>query len=229
MATFLVLCQKVARESGTIAGVLPSTVTGQTGRLLKLVNFVIDAWTEIQNDESTWLWMRKEFSKPTIASTPKYTPAAWSLTDHSRWVIDPLSVSMYLAATGVSDDGELNFLRWDEWRIKYGRGAQTDNRPIEYTITPPNEFALGPAPDLVYTVNGEYFAGNQTLAADGDVPNCPARFHDVIAWKALMKLAASDEANAQFAYAQGLYLPLRFALDRDQLPGIRIASTATLA
>lgn len=229
MATFLDICKKVARESGTVSGVLPTAVTGQSGRLLKIVNWVIDAWDEIQNDESTWLWMRKEFSDDTVIDQFKYTATDWSLTDFSRWVIDPLSVTMYLKATGVSDEGEVNFLRWDEWRTKYGRGTQDSNRPIEYTITPLNEFGLGPKADKVYTVSGEYYAGNQALAADGDTPNCPARFHDVITWKALMKLAGSDEGAEQRNHFEAMYRPLRFALERDQLPKITIASTATLA
>ena len=229
MATFLEICKKVSRESGTISGVLPSAVTGQSGRLLKIVNWVADAWDEIQNDESTWLWMRKEFSGDTVIDQFKYTAANWSLTNLSRWVIDPLSVTLYLTATGVSDEGELNFLRWDEWRTKYGRGTQDSNRPIEYTITPAEEFGVGPKPDKVYKVSGEYYQDNEALAADGDVPDCPARFHDVIAWKALMKLAASDEGAEQLRHFDALYRPLRFALERDQLPKIKIASTATLA
>ena len=44
-----------------------------------------------------------------------------------------------------------------------------------------------------------------------------------------MKLAANDEAPDLLAYAQSLYAPLRHALERDQLPAITIASTATLA
>jgi|TARA_Y100000310_G_scaffold51684_1_gene47605 hypothetical protein len=229
MATFLEICQKVARESGTISGALPTAVTGQTGRLLKIVNWVADAWDEIQNDQSTWLWMRKEFSDVTVADTFKYSASDWSLTNFSRWVIDPLSVTMYLTATGVSDEGELKFITWEEWRIKYGRGTQDSGRPIEYTITPAEEFAVGPKPDAVYTINGEYFEDNETLAADGDTPNCPARFHNVIVWKALMKLAGSDEGGEQSKNFEALYKPLRFALERDQLPKISIASTATLA
>lgn len=229
MPTYLALCQKVARESGTIAGVQPSAVTGQSGRLLKVVNWVADAWEEIQNDRSTWLWMRKEFSADTITNTFKYTPAAWSLTNLSRWVVDPLSVTMYKTATGVSDEGELAFMTWREWRQKYGRGTQTANRPIEFTVTPANEFAVGPKPDAAYKVLGEYFQDNEVLAADGDTPDLPARFHDAITWKALMKLAANDEAPDLLGYAQSLYAPLRHALERDQLPKITIASTATLA
>lgn len=229
MSTYLEISQKVFREGGG-AGVLPAAVTGQVGRQLKVVNWVADAWSEIQNDESTWLWMRKEFSADLSIGTFKYTAASFDLTDFSRWVTDPLSVTMYLTATGVSDEGELNFLPWESWRLKYGRGSQTANRPIEYTITPALEFAVGPKPDLVYTTRGEYFQGNQALAADGDTPNCPAGFHDVITWKALIKLLANDEAPSQkIAYIEGLYQPLRFALERDQLAKITIAASATLA
>lgn len=229
MSTFLEISQKVARESGTVSGVLPSAVTSQTGRLLKIVNWVADAWSEIQNDESTWLWMRKEFSNVLSIGQFKYTAASFSLTDFSRWVTDPMSVTMYLTATGISDEGELNFISWENWRLKYGRGSQTANRPIEYTITPALEFAVGPKPDLVYTVRGEYYQGNQTLAADGDTPNCPARFHDVITWKALMKTSAADEDQDGIGYAESMLKPLRFALERDQLPKMGIAASATLA
>ena len=229
MATYLEICKKVARESGTVSGVLPSAVTGQSGRLLKIVNWVADAWAEIQNDQSTWLWMRKEFSdQVTVENTFKYTASDWSLTNFSRWVTDPLSVTMYLSATGVADEGELNFLRWDEWRVKYGRGTQDSNRPIEFTITPAEEFGVGPKPDAVYKISGEYYQGNEVLAANGDVPDLPARFHDVITWKALMKLAGSDEGPQQLQHFEALYNPLRFALERDQLPKTRI-SNATLA
>ena len=229
MSTYLEISQKVFRESGTAGGNLPTAVTDQVGRQLKVVNWVADAWSEIQNDESTWLWMRKEFSNVLSIGQFKYTAASFSLTDFSRWVTDPRSVTMYLTATGVSDEGELNFIPWEHWRLKYGRGSQTANRPIEYTITPALEFAVGPKPDLVYTVLGEYYQGNQTLAADGDTPNCPARFHDVITWKALMKMSWADEDQDGVRYAESMLKPLRFALERDQLPKMEIAASATLA
>lgn len=46
---YLTLCQKVARESGVVAGVQPATVTSQTGRLLKIVSWVNDAWTWVSS------------------------------------------------------------------------------------------------------------------------------------------------------------------------------------
>ena len=173
--------------------------------------------------------MRKGFSNVLSVDQFKYTAASFSLTDFSRWVTDPMSVTMYLTATGVSDEGELNFISWERWRLKYGRGSQTANRPIEYTITPALEFAVGPKPDLVYTVLGEHYQGNQRLASDDDTPNCPARFHDVITWKALKKLKFTDEDQDGIRYAEDMLQPLRFALERDQLPKMEIAASATLA
>ncbi len=229
MSTYLELCQKVARESGTIAGVLPTAVTGQTGRLLKVVNWVNDAWSEIQNMHAAWLWMRSEFSNDLSTNTMKYTAASFNLTDFARWVEDPGSVTMYLTATGVSDEGELENVPYDQWRRTYDRGTQTANRPTQWTVTPSLEFAVGVKPDLVYTVRGEYYLGNQALAANGDTPNCPARFHDLIVWKALMKLYASDEATEQLEEVKDLYEPLLFALVRDQLPAVMISASSTLA
>jgi hypothetical protein len=231
MSTFLEIIVKVARESGTVSSV-PSTAQSQTGRILKVVNWVNDAWAEIQNGRANWRWMRKEFSNDLSTNTFKYTAASFNLTDFSRWVEDPLSVTMYDKTTGVSDEGELTGISWEEWRIKYGRGTQDANRPTEWCVTAANEFAVGTKPDAAttgYVVRGEYYAGNQTLSADSDTPNMPARFHDAIVFLALMKLYAADEAQEQFVRIAPRYNDLRQMLERDQLPRMTISPTATLA
>jgi|TARA_Y100000310_G_scaffold151285_1_gene150852 hypothetical protein len=229
MSTFLEICQKVARESGTISGVQPAAVTSQVGRLLEVVNWVIDAWHDIQSDRPNWLWMRKEFSDVTIASTAKYAATAWSLTSFSRWVVEPKVVTIYLTATGVSDEGELANITWATWRERYGRGTQTEDRPVEYAISPDGQFCLGPIPDAVYTISGEYYEGRQTLAADGDIPNMPERFHDAIVWKALMKLARRDENAEGKVDFEAEYTSIKEDLERDQLPQISISPSSTLA
>lgn len=229
MATFLEIVQKVARESRTFSTV-PSAVTSQTGRALFVVNAVIDAWRDIQNEEDQWLWQRKEFSYDLSVDTPKYTAASFNITDFSRWVDDAQSMTIYKTSVGVADESELAFIEWQEWRIKYGRGAQTSNRPTEVAITPQLELAFGPAPDVVYTARGEYYEGAQVLAANGDTPECPARFHDVIAWRALMRLHAVDEAQDQYTrLKEGKHDPMMADLKRDQLPELKIAAAAVLA
>lgn len=222
---YLQLCQRVARESGTIAGTLPTTVTGQSGRLLKIVGWVASAWTSIQTHRGAqWQWMRKSLPTATtltIPGTACYTAASWNVPDLERWHtdrIDERPVSLYLHAAGVSDEGELQEVSWPDWRRKYGRGAQVPNRPIEYAISPANEMCLGPVPDAAYVVNGEYWKTPQTLAADADVPDLPSRHHELIVCRALMSLAEHDEAGDAYAAASSNFLRMMADLERDQLP-----------
>jgi len=226
MSTFLEICQKVAGDSGTIAGVLPTAVNSQTGRLRRVVNFTIEAWGQIQNSRNSWAWMRKEFSGKAISSgTPKYTGGgSFSISDFARWVTEEGSLTMYLTATGVADEGELVFISWSDWRRLYGRGLQTNNRPTNVAITPANELAFGAIPDDSYTVGGEYYQTTQILSANGDIPNLPTRFHDIIAHKARVLLGEFDESSNAIATAQRQYNDMLGDLERDQLPTMSIGS-----
>lgn len=227
MSTFLQLCQGVARESGTISGTLPTSVVSQSGRLLSIVKWTAEAWLRIQNMHASWLWMRKEFPATALTSsgTARYTGASWNITDLAEWIIEPRNVSIYLNATGVSDETELTFISWDQWRITYGRGTQTNNRPINYTISPAGEFCLGPIPDAIYRLNGEYRKTPQILSANADIPECPTRFHDAIMWLAVSQLAEFDEATpVAIVSAAQKFNEFLFAMRRDQLPQVEIGS-----
>lgn len=226
--TFLELCQMAARESGTVSGVSPSTTVSQSGRLAKIVSWVDQAWLRIQNHRDDWLWMRGEFSAETIAGTGAYTAASWSLTDHARFVVDKdaigyLPTTLYLTSSGVADEGAISHIDYPTFRSRYLRGAQTDNRPIEYTISPAGQFLLGPVPDDLYTVRGEYFKTPQRFAEDDDEPRgLPSRFHDIIAWRAVMLLAEHDEAVTGVVTSAGNYSEILRQLTRDQLPDITL-------
>ena len=58
--TFLELCQMTAQQSGTIQGVLPTTVVGQADRLKQIVDFVAEAYLDIQNAHRMWRWMQSD-------------------------------------------------------------------------------------------------------------------------------------------------------------------------
>jgi hypothetical protein len=227
MATFLELCQDVARESGTVSGSQPSSVAGQTGRLAKVVNWTAQAWTLIQNRRNGWRWMRKEFTGDTIASTARYTAASFNITDLARWHVDnaatgELPVSIYRQSTGAADEGSIVYVSWPVWRARYGRGAQVTNRPVEYTISPSGELCLGPVPDDAYVINGEYWKTPQVLSANADVPECPERFHDIIVYRALMLLAGHDEASTTYAEAMANYTQMLADLERDQFEQVSL-------
>ena len=221
MATFLQICQKVAAESGTISGTQPTSVCGQVGRLSKVVGWVADAWTEIQNREASWRWMRVPFpaSALAIANSASYTPVAWNITDFAEWLVTDQGLSIYATALGVADETPIKFISWDGyWRI-YTRGVQTPSRPMYYSISPQNALVLAPIPDQAYQVRGEYRQVPQTLTNNTDVPACPPRFHDAIVWAAVARLCQHDEASpVALASAQYKFNEFLGGLERDQLP-----------
>ena len=227
MSTFLELSQAVSRESGTISGTNPTTVLSQQGRLLKIVDWVDQAHVAIQNLHAGWRWMQKTFEGNTTSGSGQYMAASWSITDLRDWLRDNKEDfyqphTIYLTATGVSDEGALREISWQQWRTRYGRGLQTNNYPSEYAISPAGEFSLGPIPDDTYTVRGEYRQAAVRMTVDGDVPAMPAAFHEIIIWRALMMLAEFDEAVDQRASAVIKYSAHLETLEHDQLPKIAI-------
>lgn len=221
--TFLELCQMVSRESGTISGNLPSTTQGQVDRLAKVVYWTQYSWKYIQNKRNAWRWMRREFSGQTSASTARYTPAALGITNLAEWLYGSDRITIYKTANGAGDERPMTYLPWDDWRIRFNRGLQDEGYPQFYTISPQNELCLGPTPDGTYTIRGEYRKTPQALSENGDTPEMPERFHEVIAWKGLLLLAEHDEAQLHIAVANERYRDLMGELERDQLPQFSLA------
>lgn len=236
MSTFLQLCQKVAQESGTVTGTVPTTVVGQTGRLAKVVKWTNDAWRDIQNAHANWRWMQGRFYGSTVASTQSYAGTAFNdadtlaaITRFAEFTVTgdgtEDGVSLYDPAVGVADESVLRFLDWPAFYRLRMRGAVSDDtgRPGWFTVSPAEKLFLSVIPDQVYTVRGLYRKSPQDLAVDADTPEMPARFHDLIVSVALEYLGAHDEAQVQFPLWRLRQFRQFSELERDQLPKIRLA------
>ena len=216
-----------ARESGTIDGTALTTVTGQTGRLEKIVEWVQSAWLQIQNKRNSWRWMRAEFSGTiTLAGGTRYTAAAsFSLTRWAEWITEIESLTIYKNSIGLSDEGPITFIdNFTTWRKMYERGLQTANSPTHYAVSPTGELCFGSTPDEDHVVRGDYRKSPQTLVANTDIPEMPVRFHEVIAWYALVLLAEHDEAEFDVGKAFRNYTLMMGQLERDQLAIVRDTS-----
>lgn len=234
MATYLELCQKVARDSGTFPEGTPTAIAGQEARTNKVIAYVAEAWRSIQNERAAWLWMEAEFSKPTIAGVARYTAASWSLDRWADWITDslhdrPSLVSIYPVAEGQAQEGPLPFMRYRWWRQVFDVGTHDQNQPTYYTISPAGEFCLGATPDAVYQIRGFYRKTPQVLASDGDIPEMPARFHDLIAFRAGILLNKHDIAPFELDGAIEEHNALLNDLYRDQLPSMSSDLTPSLA
>lgn len=227
--TFLELCQRVSKESGTISGTQPTTVVGQTGRLGKVVSWTAFAWHEIQELNQYWRWMQGEFAEQTIAGTQRYGGAAeWSITRFGAFRqtadAEDNNLSIYKTSLGVSDEGPLSYLDWEYFYQTQLRGSRANQRPYYWTIDPAGKLVFGPTPDDTYTIRGLYHKAPSALAENTDTPDMPSRHHMIIVWRALRLLAENDEAFANAASWNNQYLEMLDALVRDQLPRMRITA-----
>lgn len=220
---FLDLCKATARESGTVAG-LPSfsTIAGATGRLDKLVNWVRDAWVNIQNERTDWLFRIATFEQPLTIGTKTYTAGTLGISSTGFIPDTPMgnSMSLYDPAIGQADEGVIAQVSWHEWRDAYDRGVHDANRPTVWAQAPDGSLCIGPKPDKAYTLRGTYKLAPQRLTLDADIPIIPEDFHGVIVGEALRLMADSDEAYEQLRVKAAIYEKLRNPLVLDQTPQV---------
>ena len=228
--TFLELVNKARRECGSAnSGVALLTLGGTLSHEnARFKNWVIEAWNEIQRHKRTWNFMERDFSFNTAAGVQDYknTDAAVGLTSFSNWKRD--SLRAYLTATGVSDEQLLGFVDWPTFRNLYmfGTMATTQQRPVVYSIDFDKQLMLGPLPDAVYTIRGQYFKSAGTLVADGDTPErLDEEFHDLIVYKVMEKYGFWESASEVLTRGKMEGGKLMAQLEMDALPKFTFGAT----
>jgi len=203
LATFLDLCNQVASDSATFDEGVIASVSGQFGRKAKVVRWVNMAWRSIQNAHA-WRWMQSEFSLSTVIGTQRYagtsatdTIASATIDRFAEWINCGLGENrfrLYDSTIGLSDIGPLRFVPWDEFYALRVNTSADNGKPTMSSIDPANKLCLSPVPDSAnYVVVGPYRKSAQTLANDGDTPEMPSDFHDVISSVATAFLHLHDE------------------------------------
>ena len=224
MSTFLQLVNDLERESGTIyQNQRVGSVLNAPGRQEKMVEWVAEAWRLIQTSRQDWPWMRKEFSAPLVSDQSRYTAAQLGLTSFSRWVpSSPLfqPYALFDPAIGAGEEQPLIEIPFAEWKQRWSRGVHDALRPREVSFDYERMLCVGPKPDKVYTLTGEYFRSAQMLSANTDVPICPEQHHAVIVWRALMLMAGHDEAPGAAAFANSEYTKCLRALVDDSFEAV---------
>lgn len=224
MSTFLELCRDLRREAG-VSGtdLMPASVLNQTGEMRKIVEWVLKAYTAIQNLHQTWDFLREDFSFSTISGTANYTKGAVNLDELGRWKGDTLRC--YLTATGVSDQQELEYVPWEEFRASYSLAVLStqSQRPVVVTVRPNQSLTFWPIPDADYTITGEYFKRAQTMTENADEPLIPEEYQEAIVWRALMYYGAERAAPEKYSHGETEYKRVLHALELDNLPELTMA------
>lgn len=213
--TFLQLCQRL-RSEADIAGSGPISVTGQSGDYARIVNWISDAYQDIQDLRNDWWFLRDSFSFNCTIGTASYPKS--TITNLANWKGDSLRV--YLST--IDDEQWLEYWDWGTFRDAHLRGSNTNvtGRPIDFAVDPDRNIVLWPVPDNTYTITGECFKMPYTMAADSDTPVFD-RFHMAIVFSALMRYAASISDATLYAHGQREYKRLIDKLYREQSPVIR--------
>ena len=231
MSTFLELCVKTRRNC-LIPGEGPSDVTTQEGELNELVNYVADAYLDVQNRRSSWRWLRRDFTFNTTAEDGIYefgdvtdVDAAAVISRFSKWHIDDVEnpPKVYLNSAGIGGERWLIYTPWQWFNTIYGIGTQNSGPPVHITIDPQDRIRLGPVPDDIFTITGEFFRSAQILAADDELPEMPSQYHDLIVYLAMQKYGMGEAAAEVVSRGNQEARRILRQLELNQMPQVRLA------
>jgi hypothetical protein len=157
--TYLQLCQRTATECGVasnsaIAAVMP-TVVGATGSLGRVVNWVGDAWREIQTFHEDWVWMRSSsilgrgFSFTTVAGQASYPLGTGPGTVGIPWTAfgkwDEEAFRCQTTTVGFENEMFLDEIPFDS-RTKWAGPT-----PASWTETPDSTCAMSLSSSIPHT------------------------------------------------------------------------------
>lgn len=220
--TFLQLAAALRQECAG-SGTGPIAVTGQTGELKRIVDWVAAADEEVQQEHDTWRFMVGSFTLNTVANDGSYAAGdcVTPIVDLRSW--RETSLKIYLLGTGVADQTRLRFMDYDQWDATYNTGIQASGRPLYFTVGNDMSLKLGPAPNAIYRISGEYQKSVTTMTANTDTPVYPGEFHMLAVYGGMMKYGRYTGAGEVYADGERLYNKMMKRMERTQLPRILLA------
>lgn len=217
---YLQICNAVKEKTG-VSGVAMTTVTGQTGELLRIVNWVNDALMDILGMHEDWLFFLNDFTFPLVTHQQSYTPTQANTTNFANWKTDTFRI--YQTSLGFQNEYYMGFQNYDDFRNLYQFGAQrsTFQRPIVFTVDPAKNLLVGPSPDTIgYTAVGKYYKVPTEMSANTDIPIIPVEYHRAIVFRAMMFYGAYEGAPEVFNMGSSEFDKVLQRLELNQLPPV---------
>ena len=237
--TFLQLCQYVQRY---IAGGNdlpgsgnPTTTVAQTGLYLEIVGWVQDAYRDIQQEDSGWLFRQAEgvllltsarssYAKATVqVQLPTYE----RIYPYKNGDIEFISGTDTGSSLGLITTANCYYIPFEKWGgvVTRAQNAPSQNPaplPPYFTVTPNESLAFFPIPtwtgaDGPTTMTFQYTQTILNLVNDADVPVWPSEWHDAIAWRAIRYWAMVRESASKYQIADMEYKRSMAALRQEML------------
>jgi hypothetical protein len=230
----LQLVQDLIVECG-VSGTL-TTLSGVTGEFARLAGFIDKAWQELQTKRDDWNWMLSSnllgggIAFQTIAGQASYPLGTGAGTvgvladNFGKW--KKHTFRNYTTTVGFTNESHMDNVAYDTWRNGYMFGAMrsVQTRPVAIAIGPDESLCLGPPPNSLYTVTGDYFVAPTVMVADTDLPiNLPTKFHRIIVYAGMVMYAGYEAAPEVMTKGQAGYELLLSELEAVRTPEMRFA------
>ena len=216
MPNFLQLCQQLREEVG-VAGVISTTV-GQTGMLLRLINYVVKADRDIQRKKNNWKFLWGHWSQllnnlsvtADYGDSPLIVPDTIARFDEDSFWID----------AGTTDAYQLEFVQYEAFKDLYRNYLTDPSSPAIVTITPDSKVVIYPVPaGNTSVLTAEYWKKPIPLANDNQVSAIPETYHDIIVARAKMYYADKAHDYVMSSNALDEFKTLYLELRTNSLPG----------
>ena len=225
---FLSICQKVDVLSGLQGNV--QTVEKPIGGQAVLVEGVRDGFLDLQNDRMTWEWMRRMAEFALVPAQQEYTPtyavpppAAPLPTDpynlFGRWQKKHPMISYRVQDPDTLKWAKMIFVDYREFRHHLRNQTATGKPRYVTAHEQNNNLLLHPVPDKAYTMQADYFVEPQILQFNTNSPILPSRFHMLLVYRGLERLANHYGNNGLYGRYSVADAKLLGSLYRDQCPG----------
>ncbi len=200
--TLLSMTQKVAQQAGLSGNM--TTVAVATGDAARIVQFVKEATTYIQNRWGDWRFLWGGLLDGVTSSSVNTIPVP---VGHYRWDRDRL----------FFDNRTVCTVTWDEFQ-PYANMNEA-GYPTQFVIMPDSTIRMFPPPDQEYAYSFSWYKESPELVADNDQPLIPDRFRYVIINRALWLYAMYDDSAELAAKAETEFNNWLTLLEGDQRAG----------
>lgn len=206
---YLQLCQRFVREIGIAGGGSdnPPAVTGQTGELNNVIEWIADAEEQINNQTLDWKYLWAEYSQALSISVQD--PPNPSSPRARAWLKD----SFWLDRFGTNQK-RLTFKPWSDFR----QLSAVPSQPLRITTRPNGNLRLDAPMTKALTLTAEYYKAPTRLANNTDTPAMPAEYHRIIICRAAVIYGGREDAPEVVHQYETEYIEILDKLERDQKP-----------
>lgn len=227
--TFLELCRAAYTRMG-YSGAGPSSVESQSGQSARVVDYVNEAWLEIQRSRSDWKFMQRRFVG---TLTPGISRIALAGTEVAKGDVirDVERDSWFVRGPAESSSSPLRYMSADLRRHREEMDDLITGRPTYFWFDRTG-FRVNPTPSEAFRVSGDYYISPQSFTSSDSeensqrqlsqkVPEMPEEYHMAIVWLAVRNLGGFEESGNTFQMGDTEYRKIFNQMCRTELPSIR--------